>query len=65
MKIRAVISEIELEGDHGPVPSVSATCTRCQYETESYGTEGDSVRRCLVLLREGCPEGKNNFYVQS
>ena len=40
------------------VPSVTATCTRCGHETESYGTSDASVRRCLALMRGECPEGE-------
>jgi hypothetical protein len=63
MKVQVEIEEIELEGDYAPVPSVCARCSRCGHETESYGTGTGSVKRCLVLLREECPEDENNFYV--
>jgi len=63
MRVTCRISEIDLEGDFGDIPSVCALCSRCGHETESYGTSGASRRRCLVLMREECPEGENNFYV--
>jgi hypothetical protein len=42
---------------------VSATLR--ETETESYGTSEASVRRCLVMLREECPRGERNFYVDA
>jgi hypothetical protein len=62
--VPCTIDTIELEGDNGhPIESVSATCSRCGHETESFGTSDRSIRRCLVLLHEECPEGEDNFYV--
>lgn len=63
-RVACEVAETELEGDHGrPVPGVCATCTRCGHETESYGTSERSVTRCLVVMREECPEGESNYYV--
>ena len=64
MKVECEIEETELDGDHGMVPSVVATCSRCGHCTESFGTGDSSRRRCLVLMREGCPEGEENYYVE-
>ena len=47
-----------------PVESVRATCSKCGHETESYGTGDGSIKRCLVLMNEECPEGLDNFYVE-
>lgn len=63
MRVKVSIEETELEGDYGPVPGVAATCSECGHETESFGTSDRSRRRCLVLMREECPDGANNFYV--
>jgi hypothetical protein len=63
MQVTAIIEEVELEGDYGPIDSVEAACTRCGHVTESFGTSEASIRRCLVLLREECPNGESNFYV--
>ena len=41
---------------------VSATCDRCGHTTESFGTGIASIKRCLVLLREECPNEESNFY---
>jgi hypothetical protein len=59
------IEETDLDGDRGPVEGVTATCGRCGHTTESFGTTESSRRRCLVLLREECPRGEANFYVES
>jgi hypothetical protein len=63
-RVQCDVSEVDLPGDYrDDVPGVRATCTRCGHETESYGTDGPSVRRCLALMREECPHGEQNFYV--
>lgn len=62
MRVKVEIEEITLEGDHGPVDSVCARCSRCDHETESFGTGEASVKRCLALLRDECPKDENNFY---
>lgn len=64
MKVEAEIEEVELEGEDGRMQEgVCATCSRCFHATESFGTSEASVKRCLVLLREECPNGERNFYV--
>jgi len=60
-----VTCEIELDGDHGTVPGIRATCTRCGNETESFGTGENSIRRCLALMWEECPAEENNYYAPS
>jgi hypothetical protein len=65
MRVPADIDYIELEGDYGEIESVCATCTRCGHTTESYGTSDASIRRCLALLRQECPnDDETNFYVE-
>lgn len=61
MKVECEVDEIDM-GDCGECLGVRVTCSRCGHETESYGTSGASVRRCLVLLREECPMDERNFY---
>lgn len=64
MKIDCEVCETELEGEAGrPVEGVRVTCSRCDHETESFGASGRSVRRCLVLMKEECPNGESNYYV--
>lgn len=61
--VQCDIEFTELTSDSGrEVEGVVATCSRCGHTTESFGTEGPSIRRCLVLMREECPEGENNWY---
>jgi hypothetical protein len=63
-RVTCEIEEVELENDEGrTIDGVQATCGKCNHTTESYGTGEDSIRRCLVLLREECPEGEHNYYV--
>lgn len=63
MRVKARIEETELDGDYGAVAGVIATCSRCGQQTESYGTDEPSSKRCLTLLREKCPRRETNFYV--
>jgi hypothetical protein len=44
-------------------PSVRVTCGRCDHSVTSFGTGPKSISRCLMLLKEQCPEGETNFYV--
>jgi len=64
VKVVCEVTETTLENDDGfEVEGVTVECSRCGHETESFGTSPVSVRRCLALLREECPEGEANFYV--
>jgi hypothetical protein len=66
MRVKCKIVEVERDGDFGTtVPAVVATCDRCSHETESFGRSEASRRRCLVLMREECPEDESNYYVDS
>jgi hypothetical protein len=63
MRIFCSIDYDELENDDGySVEGVAAVCSKCGHTTESFGTSDRSVRRCLALMREECPENKSNFY---
>lgn len=63
MKVPCTIEYGDVENDEGrTVEGVTAVCSRCGHRTESYGSSERSVRRCLLLLREECPNGENNFY---
>jgi len=63
-RVRCSINETVLENEDGiDVDSIIATCSRCGHETESFGIEDASVRRCLVLMREECPNREKNYYV--
>jgi hypothetical protein len=66
MKVCCEIEETLLENEDGfDQEGVRATCGRCGHTTESFGTGEVSRRRCLALLREECPQGERNFYVDS
>lgn len=62
-RVPCEIVEDEMEGERGQVLGVRATCSRCDHETESFGTGEKSVKRCLALMREECPRNEENFYV--
>lgn len=60
---KRVECEIEEITDQGQ-PAIQATCSQCEHVTTSFGTSERSVKRCLALMREECPEGEENFYVE-
>jgi hypothetical protein len=62
-KVTCEVEEVQQRGDYGRVWGVEVACTKCGHITESHGTGGASIRRCLAMMREECPEGENNFYV--
>ena len=63
MKVSCSVEEVELDGGYGLVPGIEVECQRCNHITESFGTSERSVKRCLALMREECPEDESNFYV--
>lgn len=64
MRVVCEVRVVTLGNEDGrEVDGVCATCGRCEHETSSFGTGEASVKRCLVLLREECPDGESNFYV--
>lgn len=64
-KIDVNFEEIKAENEHKKlIPAVRATCTQCGHEVESFGREFASKRRCLALMREECPLGEDNYYVE-
>jgi len=64
-RVQCSVEETDLIGDKGKViPGVVVTCGQCGHQTESFGQQEKSIKRCLVLLREECPENsEENFYV--
>jgi hypothetical protein len=63
-RVEASIEEVDIENEGGRMQDgVRATCSRCDHETEAFGTGPKSRRRCLVLLRDECPMHEENFYV--
>ncbi len=64
--VTVTVTVSETENENGwPVDTVTAECNRCGHTTESYGSSGASIRRCMVLLREECPKEENNFYKEA
>ena len=64
-RVEVYIRETEIENDNGfEQEAVSATCSVCGHETESFGTHEASRRRCLVMMRKECPMARHNFYVE-
>lgn len=64
-RVQCEIVEDYLENDSGTsIESVIATCGRCGHVTKCYGRTDRSRQRCLVLMREQCPNEENNFYVE-
>jgi hypothetical protein len=60
-RIPCEVRSTDVEG----VPGVEVTCTDCGNVTTSKGETDRSVRRCLALMREECPEGEDNYYVDA
>lgn len=63
LRVEAEIEEAMLQGDYREIEGVRARCSKCGHEVESFGTGEGSIKRCLALLREECPERERNFYV--
>ena len=54
--------EFESEAGYGYVQGTVVTCGRCGHQTRAGGQHDGSIKRCLVTLREECPNGENNYY---
>lgn len=52
------------QGRGKTTPAVRITCGKCMYEVEVFGQGSDSIKRGLATLREECPQGKKNWYVE-
>ena len=54
-RVPCTIEYVGLESDLVglPVPGFIATCSRCRHQTESIGTTGNSIRRCLSRMLGG------------
>jgi len=64
-KISCEVYEDSEVNDYGTdSPCIRAVCSKCGYETMSFGNSEASVRRCPVLMREECPLNEENFYVK-
>jgi exodeoxyribonuclease V alpha subunit len=64
--IKADIEESIVTNDNGiEVPCIYATCTKCGHITMAYGNSNESIKAALAMLKEQCPDGENNFYVEN
>lgn len=63
--MRAVcgVTQTLLPGDYCDVDGIEVECRRCGHVEDVYGTSEPSIKRGLVMLRENCPRGENNFYI--
>lgn len=53
----------EIEDQNGNIrPGVKVTCGNCGHSTESFGQSEKSIKRCLALLCEECPNNEDNWY---
>jgi hypothetical protein len=65
-RVSFTVEEEELDGDYdNTVSGLIVTCSRCGHSVEVFGTEDASVKRGAVMLREECPRGDKNFYVET
>lgn len=63
MKVLCELQHIMLTNDKGlQIDSVRVSCSRCGYETETYGRGENSIMRCVAMLHDECPEEEDNFY---
>lgn len=63
-KVPCEVEETEIENENGRAqPAVRATCGDCGHCTEAFGTSDASRKRALVKLKEECPMGRSNFYM--
>jgi len=64
-KIECRVTRKMIENEQGrEVSGVSVECGRCQHTVEVFGQGEGSVKRGLVMLREECPFGHRNWYVE-
>lgn len=62
-KIECELERVDLSDGNGRmVPGVVLRCSECGHETESFGESAKSIRRCLALMREECPNEGTNYY---
>lgn len=54
----------DINDDNREVDCVVVVCSSCGHETTSWGHGVASVKRCLALMGEECPESEKNFYVE-
>jgi hypothetical protein len=61
--VNAEVRFLPLKNDNGRAQAgVEVTCTQCGHIERAFGEGPRSVKRCLAMLRENCPEDETNFY---
>lgn len=61
-RIECDLVKFDKRTDGKSIPSVMVTCSKCGHQTESYGTHERSIRRCMALLAQECPNYESNYY---
>jgi hypothetical protein len=63
-RVECEVESCDLMGSNQKmIPSVRLTCTECGHKEQAFGEGEASIKRCLALMREHCPEDQDNFYV--
>jgi len=63
--VKCIIDYSTTENNNGyETDCMFVECKKCAYETMSYGHSEESIKRCLALMNEECPENESNFYVE-
>ena len=62
-KIDCEVQAAEVEFNGQLIDGVEVTCTNCGHVETAGGTSERSVKRCLAMMRENCPEDEENYYV--
>lgn len=61
--VKCETEEIFIDNQYGiPRPGVKAVCTKCGHEVQSFGRSEKSIKRCLAVMCEECPNDEDNWY---
>ena len=63
-RVRCTILEVDLPNERGGTQPGVRAVHALQPHNGSFGTGEKSIKRCLILMREQCPEDEANFYVE-
>jgi hypothetical protein len=66
-RVEVNIEEVDdIENEQGRMQDgVRATCSECDHVTESFGQGPKSRMRCIMLMKDECPNNEDNFYVDA
>jgi uncharacterized protein YbaR (Trm112 family) len=59
-----IFQPIDLEGSHGPVPSLQARCSKCSHIVHAFGQSPGSEKYAYMEMAKSCPLREKNFYVK-